>query len=211
MKLKKGFIEILAGKRKGKQISILYFPTEYSLKKGNSFTELAIPGLESPYIQYVKGNAATMTLEVFYDTYQDEKDVRTISNELSDLILIDTELHAPPPLRFIWGMENMEPFTCVLEDVTRRFTMFMSNGTPVRARLNITLKEYKEKLSPREKAVQSPDKSKIYTVKEGDNLQALANREYGSPFLWRVIADENDINDPRFLEPGKQLLIPPLE
>lgn len=217
MKPKKGFIQVLDGEQKGIEIEILYSPTEYSMEKSNTFTEVAIPGLESPYIQYVKGNSGSITLDVFYDTYEKGDtyeagiDVRKFTDQLSNLMNIDPKLHAPPPLRFIWGMPSAEPFDCVLERVSKRFTMFRSDGIPVRARLSITLKEYKVGLSSRERNLSSPDKTKVFITKQGDSLWLIAHREYGTPFMWRAIADKNNLYNPRFLEPGTELIIPPLE
>jgi hypothetical protein len=134
---KKGFIGILSGINIGRQIEILYFPPEYSIEKSNTFAEISIPGLEAPYLQYLKGNAASITLEAFYDTYEQGTDVRDFTKQLSDLMKIDPVIHAPPALLFVWGMPSQEPFTCVLERVTTRFTMFSSDGIPVRARLSI--------------------------------------------------------------------------
>ncbi|MCF6155901.1 MAG: LysM peptidoglycan-binding domain-containing protein [Candidatus Brocadia sp.] len=210
MKPKKGFIRVLDGQQKDTEIEILYFPPEYSIEKSNSFTEIAIPGLESPYLQYVKGNSGSISVEVFYDTYEKGTDVREFTDQLSNLMNIDPKLHAPPPLRFIWGIPA-EPFDCVLERVTKRFTMFRSDGIPVRARLNITLKEYKIGLNERERILQSPDKTKVYMTLQGDSLWIISQREYGTPFMWRPIADKNRIDNPRSLEPGMELVIPPLE
>jgi len=207
-KPQKGFIQVLEGKQKSKQIEILYFPPEYTMEKSNSFSEIAIPGLESPYVQYVKGNAGSITIEAFYDTYEDGTDVREYTNNLSNLMNIDPELHAPPPLRFIWGMPSKEPFTCVLERVTQKFIMFLYDGTPIRAKLNITLKEFKMELNVREKSLQSSDKTKVYITKQGDSLWLIAHREYGNSSMWRQIADKNNIYDPKYLEPGTRLLIP---
>ncbi|KAB2944599.1 MAG: LysM peptidoglycan-binding domain-containing protein [Candidatus Methanoperedens sp.] len=206
-----GFIKILDGNKKDKQIEILYFPPEYSLERSNTFSEIAIPGLESPYLQFVKGNAGSITIEVFYDTYEKGTDVREITSQLTDLLNIDPTIHAPPPLQFIWGLDSKEPFNCVLERVTKKFTMFNSDGVPVRARLNITLKEFKMQLNSRERELQSPDKTKVYIAKQGDSLWAIAYREYGDPDMWRPIAQKNNIYDPRFLKPGTELVIPPLE
>jgi hypothetical protein len=217
MELKKGFIRVLEGENKDKEIDILYFPPEYSIEKSNSFSEIAIPGLESPFLQFVKGNAASISLEVFYDTYEEGVDVRTQTKKLTDLLNIDPKLHAPPPLEFIWGVGPEGSFYCVLESVAKKFTMFRSLGmdkppvVPVRARLTVKLKEFKRELSERERKTQSPDKTKIYTVKQGDSLWYIAYREYGDPSTWRPIANKNEIDDPRFLKPGSELIIPPLE
>ncbi|MEN6290559.1 MAG: LysM peptidoglycan-binding domain-containing protein [Methanobacterium sp.] len=208
---KKGFIKVLEGKKKDTEIKILYYPTEYTMEKSNTFSEINVPGLETPYIQYSRGNSGSISLEVFYDTYNERSDVRKYTQELSDLLKIDPDLHAPPPLSFIWGMPDKEPFTCVLEKVSAKYTMFLSDGTPVRARLNITLKEFKTALNTREESKQSPDKTKTYVTKRGDSLWLIANEKYGDPYMWRPIADKNKIKNPRFIEPGIEMLIPPLE
>ncbi len=209
IKLKKGFIKVFKGTPK--EIEILFYPAEYSFDKSNTFSEKSVPGLEAPYIQYVKGNSASISLEVFYDTYENGLDVRKFTDQLTDLMNIDPSIHEPPVLQFIWGLNPAEPFYCVLEKVTKRFTMFNSDGIPVRARLNIVLKEFKIGLNKREKSRQSPDKTKVYMIKQGDRLWEIANREYGDPALWRPIAQKNKIYNPRFLEPGTEILIPPLE
>jgi len=201
----------LAGGKKGKKIEVLYYPTEYEMTKSNKFSEIDILGLETPYLQYSRGNSGSIKLEVFYDTYSEKTDVRKYSNQLSDLLKIDPDLHSPPPLRFIWGMPAQEPFICVLESVNTKFTMFLSDGTPVRARLNLTLKEFKMELNAREIGKQSPDKTKIYVTKKGDSLWLIASEKYGDPTLWRPIADKNKIRNPKSLEPGTELFIPPLE
>jgi len=201
----------MAGGKKGKKIEVLYYPTEYEMTKSNKFSEIDILGLETPYLQYSRGNSGSIKLEVFYDTYSEKTDVRKYSNQLSDLLKIDPDLHSPPPLRFIWGMPSQEPFICVLESVNTKFTMFLSDGTPVRARLNLTLKEFKMELNAREIGKQSPDKTKIYVTKKGDSLWLIASEKYGDPTLWRPIADKNKIRNPKSLEPGTELFIPPLE
>ncbi|MGB9940953.1 CIS tube protein [Methanosarcina sp.] len=210
---RKGFIEVVrGGKEQPKQIEILYFPSEYSIEKSNSFSEVSVPGLESSYLQYVKGNSGSISLEVFYDTYEEDGvDVRKYTDQLTGLMNIDPELHAPPVLRFMWGMDSKEPFYCVLERVTKRFTMFNSDGIPVRAKLSITLKEFKMELSSREKKLQSPDKTHVYTVKQGDSLWMIAHSEYGDSRLWRPIALANRLEHPRQLRPGTELTIPPVE
>jgi len=210
-KVKKGFIEILSGSNIGRQIEILYFPPEYSIEKSNTFAEISIPGLEAPYLQYVKGNTGSITLEAFYDTYEHGTDVRDFTKQLSDLMKIDPQIHAPPTLLFVWGMPSQEPFSCVLERVTTRFTMFNSDGIPVRARLSITLKEFKRGLNERERNKESSDRTKFYVTKQGDSLWSIAYREYGDPALWRHIADKNRIYDPRSLEAGMELIIPSVE
>jgi nucleoid-associated protein YgaU len=51
---------------------------------------------------------------------------------------------------------------------------------------------------------------KIWTVAEGDTLWTVAEEEYGDTSHWRTIAEANDIKNPRQLESGTKLSLPPL-
>jgi LysM repeat protein len=194
-----------------KEIEILYYPTEYSMTKTATYPDHKKNNLESTRTQYAGGDPETLSFDLFYDTYEYQEDVRKYTDQITDLLKIDPKLQAPPPLRFIWGMDSKEPFECTLESVTKKFTMFLKDGTPVRAVLSVKFKEYKQELNMREKTQQSPDKTKVHKTQIGDSLWMIACKAYGNAKFWRLIADENGIKNPRFIEPGKVLIIPPLE
>lgn len=208
-KLKKAFIQILDAQGKIKEeVPVLFNPTEYSMEKSNEFASVNIPGLESPMLQFSRGNLETLSMDLFFDSYEENKDVRDYTTKITDLLKIDPDIHAPPILRFVWGSLN---FTCVLSRVTKKFTMFRSDGIPVRATLSVTFNEYRTEVSSREKPLHSSDRTKTHTIKQGDSLWAIAAREYGDPAFWRHIADKNRIANPRALEIGRAIIIPPLE
>ena len=50
-------LEILSPKVPDPRIPLRFNPSEYQLQKSNNFAEIAIPGLESPPIQFVRGAA----------------------------------------------------------------------------------------------------------------------------------------------------------
>ncbi len=209
-KLKKAYIAVLdAQGRIQEEIPVLFNPKEYSQDKNNQFKYTNIPGLTTPLTQFVSGNVETLRMDLFFDTYEEKKDVREHTNKIDKLLDIDPELHSPPICKFIWG--SLE-FKAVLERVNKKFTMFLSDGIPVRATLSVTFKEYKtleEQMNnpPR----QSSDRTKRRLVKEGDTLWSIAAEEYGDPGEWRHIAKENGIINPRILPPGTELAIPPME
>jgi Contractile injection system tube protein/LysM domain len=213
MALEKATIQAMDSMDKpiGSPIAVLFNPAEYTLEKGNTFQQTALPGLGSPITQFTSGGAETLTMELFFDTYTDKagEDVRNYTERVTGLLLINAEMHAPPICRFQWGRVS---FKAVLERVSRRFTMFLSDGTPVRAVLNVTFREYKtlaEQL-PRPPLL-SADRTKRWVVKQGDSLWAIAAQVYDDPGLWRPIAIANSILRPRQLTPGMELVIPPLE
>lgn len=212
MALEKVYLQPLDvnGNPKGERIHVLFNPAEYSIQKSNQFAETPLLGLPTPIRQFISGGAETLTLDLFFDTYETGEDVRVYTDKVAGLMNIDPDLHAPPTLRLIWGRQL--DFKCVLEQVTKKFTMFLADSTPVRATLSVTFKEYKtiqEQLLSR--PLQSADRTKRRVVKEGDSLWLIAAQEYDDPALWRPIADENAIDNPRFLIPGMELTIPPLE
>lgn len=203
-------------------VPCLFNPKELSVEKSNQFAEVNIPGLSSPVFQFVRGNARLVTMDLFFDTYEQGTDVRLFTDRITGwdagsmfsslpkvakgLMDIDSDLHAPPICRFIWGTFI---FQCVIERVSKKFTMFLPEGIPVRATLNVTLKEYREvDVQVKEIAFQSADLTKTWVVTQGDTLWAIAAKEYGNPEDWRLIAERNDIDNPRILNPGQRLIIP---
>jgi len=189
-------------------IPALFNPNQYGLEASNEFSETAVVGLDSPLLQYVRGGARMLSMELFFDTYEQRTDVRRHTDRIYNLLAIEPTTHAPPICKFTWGRFS---FRCVVERVSGRFTLFLDNGTPVRASLSVGLKEYVDAgASSRSRALQSSDHTKTTEVQRGDTLSAIAEREYGDPAAWRPIARANLIANPRVLEPGRLLVVPPL-
>jgi hypothetical protein len=202
------------------KIPCKFNPKELSFEKSNHFAEVNIPGLSSPIFQFVRGNARKLNIDLFFDTYEEiedeKKDVRELTNLITGwddvskpdkgLMDIDSDLHAPPICNFTWGEFT---FNCIIETVSKKFTMFLPSGIPVRATLNVTLKEYREiERQAKDINAQSSDLTKSWVVTQGDSLWAIAAKEYGSPEDWRLIAKKNNIENPRILNPGQRLIIP---
>jgi hypothetical protein len=189
-------------------IDVLFNPTQYGIDKSNQIAEIAIPGLDAPILQYVHGNTRSLSMELYFDTYEEQDDVRDFTDQVYDLLEIDPETHAPPICTIIWGDFS---FTGVLDHVSGKFTLFLSDGTPVRATLEVVFKEFiPADVLVRENPTQSADHRKTFVVRAGDRLDTIAAREYGDSSKWRPIAAANNLRDPRQLQPGQQLLIPAL-
>lgn len=204
MALEKAEIQI----EDGDKIPVLFNPAQYSLDKSNQLAEVAVPGLAAPIVQYVRGNTRSLAMELFFDTYEEQTDVREHTKKIYGLLAIQAKTHVPPICTFTWGAFN---FRCVLERVSGRFTLFLPDGTPVRATLNVTFKEFIDvEVLVRATPTESSDLTKTYAVQRGDTLSGIAAREYGDPAPWRAIAEANRIANPRLLAPGQTLVIPPL-
>jgi len=187
---------------------VLFNPNTYTVAKANQIAEAAVPGLEAPILQYVNGNTCTLDMELFFDTYEEGTDVSDDTDQIYDLLLIDPGTHAPPICDIFWGSFS---FRGVLDHVSGKFTLFLSDGTPVRATLTVTFKEYIDvDQLVRVHPTQSADHRKTRIVKSADRLDIIASEEYGDPEKWRPIAEENNLDDPDQLVPGHVLVIPAL-
>jgi hypothetical protein len=217
--LEKATIQILAGSNAGSPpITVLFNPTEYTRERSNAFKSTPIPGLASPLIQFVNGEADTLSMELFLDDYTDPtpidprgpaQSVPDRAKAIADLLEIDRDLHAPPPVLFAWGTIR---FHAVIEKLSQKYTLFRPNGTPARASLQVSFREYltiQQQL--REPRRESADKTKRRQLDGSDDIWLLASREYGDPRRWRLIAQANDVDDPWRLGTGDWLTVPPLE
>jgi nucleoid-associated protein YgaU len=202
------------------RITVQFNPSEYTLSKGAQIAEIAIPGIDSPILQFVRGQNEKLTLELFFDTTRDGMgedqvtDVRTLTDPVYQLVKIQGNTHAPPRVRFSWGQGLS--FRAIVESIQQKFTVFNPQGVPLRASLAVTFREYKtleEQLN--ELNPQSSDHSKLHMVRQQDTLSRIAYEEYGDSSRWRVIADEPAnaglFASPRRLTPGTRLTVPALD
>src|SRR4029079_18781919 len=143
--------------------------------------------------QFVNGGMATLDMELFFDTYDTpdpkKKDVRDFTGRFTGLMQIETSLHAPPVLVVSWSSLQ---FRCVLARASQKFVLFADDGTPVRARMNVTFNEVIDaELEAKRLNLQTADYTKLHVVQPGDTLPLIAARLYDNPALWRPIALEN--------------------
>jgi hypothetical protein len=222
MSLQKAVIEIDPrdrGPNLPPRITVQFNPAEYSLSKGAQIAEIAIPGIDSPILQFVRGQNEKLTLELFFDTTQGGmgedpvQDVRDLTTPVYQLVKIQGNTHAPPRIRFVWGKGLS--FRGIVESIQQKFTVFNPHGIPLRASLAVTFREYKtleEQLS--ELNLQSSDHSKERVVRSHDTLSRIAYEEYRDSSQWRQIALDPAnaalLTDLRRLVPGTRLSIPAL-
>lgn len=218
--LQKATITVLDGADKNKVITVLFNPTEYSLERSNSYKATAVPGLGAPLLQFVNGESDQLSMELFLDDYTDPRGPTSLRQpetdpvarrlrDLTKLLEIDRDLHAPPPVRFNWGPLE---FAAVIEKLGRKVTMFHPDGAPARVTLSVSFKEYRtlrqQLENPRR---ESADKTKRRVVVGREALWSIAALEYDEAAEWPRIAEANDLDDPREIAPGDWLLLPPIE
>ncbi|MDJ0732359.1 MAG: LysM peptidoglycan-binding domain-containing protein [Crocosphaera sp.] len=193
------------------EIEVLFNPNEITM---------IIPGgkIDTNGQLVAKQDYTTLTLNLFFDTTLKSYPPKNVQNYTKKIVSltqprIGENEKRPPRCKLIWGTisgkDSVLLADCFLERVTKKLTHFLEDGTPVRATLDCSFKEWKEQ--KKQKKIENPIDDPVRIVKRGETLSIIASEEYGDPFLWRVIADENRLFNPRKLLPGTVLTIPPLK
>lgn len=199
----------------GAFIPCMFNPTEYSFSKKNSWKVDNSTGKDAPPISFTSGDPSTLTMQLFFDTYAEKRNVRAHTEPVCNLMevvpkLVDgkTERGRPPMVRFQWG--KSWTFDAIITSITQKFTLFLDDGTPVRATLDVSFQQVKDK---KQLEAQNPTSGgeggeRVWTVSAGDTLAWIAFKMYGTSTNWRPIAQANGLTNVRRLTPGMVLVIP---
>ncbi|EGJ35424.1 MULTISPECIES: LysM peptidoglycan-binding domain-containing protein [Moorena] len=218
------------------EITVLFNPESYAIKKGVSWSGSSQKEYNAPILDFGGGGSRELTLELLFDVSEGVRnsrlqnqnqnqnqnrlidstaieDVREETNKLVALTRIQRvggKEQPPPACKVYWGKAPTNsdfPFVGVITNLTQTFTLFKSDGKPIRAKVNITFSEY---LNPEDDKRRTDPELTTRIVKSGETLSSIAADVYGNPKLWRLIAQENQLDNPRQLDIGKTLTIPKL-
>ncbi len=192
------------------EIKVLFNPSEITM---------TIPGGKmEDYGLVASDGLISLSLNLFFDTTLQGYPPENVQNYTKKIVTltqprIGKDKKRPPRCQLIWGMISGKYSVlladCFLESVTKKLTHFLEDGTPVRATLDCSFKEWKD--PEKQQKIANPIDDPVRIVKRGETLSSIATEEFGDPALWRLIANENRLINPRKLEPGTVLTIPPLE
>jgi nucleoid-associated protein YgaU len=210
-----GYEQLTIIPERGERIKCQFNPERYTVTKSVQYADISIPGLDSSVVQFVRGQSEKITMELFFDTtdkgmVDGVTDVRESTNRVFMLLRVNSDTHAPLRVKLEWGPDkrvicfgtNTSAWS-VLESVSQEFTLFSPNGTPLRAKLNVSFREaWTVEQQLQETPCHTSDRTKVITVQAGQTLSQIAAQEYDDPGEWRVIAEANKLSDPANLEPA---------
>lgn len=216
MALTKAYLE----PERGVPLPCLFNPTGFTVRKSNRWIADRIPGRDTPDLYFAGGGAATLQLHLSFDTTDTGRPVTAHTQRLLKLMDIDPTLPGhdpktgrgrPPWVRFHWG--DYHSFKAVVEDLSVEMTYFASNGTPLRADTDLTLRQLTtERPTARQNPTSgTPEPQSVHRIQSGETLDRIAAAHYGDAQRWRDIAAANPGIDPLRLVPGTVLALPALE
>ncbi|MCV2395215.1 LysM peptidoglycan-binding domain-containing protein [Actinotalea sp. M2MS4P-6] len=211
--VEKAFLETESGDR----LPCLFNPAQLAISRSNSWRGDSMPGRGVPRLRYAGAQSGTMAVELFFDTTSDGSDVSTYTGKILDLMEVDYTLPGadeasgegrPPYVTFHWG--DLHSFKAVIHQLDLTFTYFSSTGTPLRATMNLVLRQYEKSnaFGRQNPTSGTPDPHRVHRVQPGETLDRIAAKYYGDSTRWRALAVANGIEDPLALRPGALLSIP---
>jgi hypothetical protein len=197
-------------------IEVMFNPTEYTLKQSVNVTRNESPAEPGGTPQFQGTSAMTLSMTLFLDDFASlEGDVTPKISTLlgwthptTASIDADPNKPLPPMVGFEWGNPQLEGFFGFLTEVGITYTVFRMDGTPVQAKVAITIVGQSEKMGPTNPSSHAINSKRVRTLTDGDTLQSIAFRELGRPAYWRAIAELNGIDDPQAVRAGMAVLIP---
>lgn len=170
-------------------------------------------------VDYSRSKPGKLQLDLLYDgTGVDSIGVlaltrKKVSDQIDELLKatfrVNGKTHEPNFLVVEWGKALV--YSCRLEKASVEYQGFARDGEPLRAKVTLELVADKTaEALMKEARKSSPDVTHHRVVKAGDTLPLLAKEIYGDSRHYLTVAAANALDDFRRLQPGRELVFPPL-
>lgn len=130
----------------GESIEAFFNPKEVSIDKAVKWNKHKSSMADNPVLEFTDGEPKDLAVELLFDSYESRTSVhdRFITVLESFTKIIDKEKKKRPPMCiFLWG-KNFPSFMGVIESLGTKYTMFLPDGTPVRATVTLKMKQADE-------------------------------------------------------------------
>jgi hypothetical protein len=199
------------------RIPCMFNPSELEISRSNSWDSPSLAGQGVQQARYTGAGAGSMSLNLTFDTTDTGKAVTQYTGKLMKLMDVDPSLGGtdeqsnnarPPYVTFHWG--DLHSFEAVVTSLSLQFTYFSSTGVPLRAKVSMSLMQYKQSnaFGPQNPTSGTPNPHRVHRVQPGETLDRISARYYGDSTQWRRIASANGIADPLSVRSGTLLSIP---
>ena len=130
----------------GQQVEAYFNPKEIGIDKKIPWNPHKGSKGDLPTLEFTNADPMTLTVELFFDCYEEKLDVfETHVEALQALTLVVPgsrgEARRPPRIMVVWGNKRFLSFDGVITSLATKYTMFLPDGTPVRATCAITMQQ----------------------------------------------------------------------
>ena len=189
-------------------------PDSYTYNHAVRFTDIknVAEGAGNPE-QFNSMDKETVGFTIHFDGTGLFKDNRSVSKQIADFKKLAYEyngdIHRTNYLKLSWGTLV---FYCYLSKLNVSYTMFKSNGDPLRAKADASFSGFSNKKLLAAKAnKKSPDVSHLKIYKSSDSLPLFCNEIYQEIDLYTEVAKRNKLDSFRNVPLGTELIFPSLK
>jgi len=152
----------LIAKDGGETIEFMFNPTELEFSRSLELkpSEGARTEKGLPKVSFAYPNPYTLSISnILFDNYETGKSVlETHINKIRKAVEFVQSAERPPVYLFTWG--SQEYLRCFVKSLRYKLTMFLVDGTPVRATVDLTLEEIDETTPSQSQSTPSADASR---------------------------------------------------
>ena len=136
---------IIIGLENGVNLVAQYNPKEIGLDKSVPWQKGKNSKANTPDLEFTSADGRSLSVELFFDTFEEQTDVHAkyVAKLLKLAEVMDEngseEKKRPTRVKVKWG--SLPEFQGVLESISTKYTMFLPNGTAVRATCSCKFKE----------------------------------------------------------------------
>lgn len=197
----------------GECFTCIISPDQISHKRDIRVEEKDVGDTSGPVTQFKSYGPETVDFTLHFDNtgvIPGSEPVDDLIEDLSKVIYqYDGTIHKP-----LYHLVSWSSFVfrgqCTSFNVD--YTLFKSDGTPLRCKVTLSFKGHK---LARERAEEgnrnSPDLTHAKTIREGDSLPLMCKEVYGKMDYYLQVAEHNGLTNFRELEIGETIEFPPIE
>ncbi|MCE9577712.1 MAG: phage tail protein [Deltaproteobacteria bacterium] len=145
-------VSITSTDDKSKSVTAQYNPKEVGINKSVPWQKHKDSKSDQPQLEFSGADGRSLDLELTFDGYEDKINVHDeYVNKLIEMTMAQVDASdkkgkedqkRPHMIVLTWGAGSKLPkFEGVIESVNTKYTMFLNDGTPVRATCTVKLKE----------------------------------------------------------------------
>ena len=196
------------------EVNVMINPSSISHTHNINYSQEQAPDTIGPENKFKNIGPESVSFELVFDGTGATGEIRNVNDEIEKFkkatYYYQGDQHEPPFVTLQWG--KAFEFSGRLTSLNIVHSLFSPDGTSIRAKAQVTFQnaldpETQSKL----KTKSSPDLSHVVTVKTGDNLPMLCEKIYGDSGYYLQVARINDLVNFRNLEPGAELVFPPVK
>ena len=133
----------------GLVVTAQYNPKELQIAKNVPWQKHQKGNTDGLQYEFTGAEGRTMTLEMLFDGLEEDQSIADTVGMLETLAKVrdptssDPEMRRPHHCVVVWGtvMGDDQRFQCVITQITAKYTMFSSDGRPLRATVTLQLQE----------------------------------------------------------------------